>query len=126
MFKLQNPSHTWCLRYYPSKHARSDPEMFWLQPVMASMQPESGQIVYTGSHFLHLFQLFFRRRPGSYCAKMTQIRSGWCGQGLAKCIWPGSKLVCRHNLAWFLAGHNWPATSFPLSDLVPLFHRRPR
>ena len=42
----------------PSKHAGSDPEAFWLQPVkaiMASVQPKLGQIVYAGSDFLHLF-----------------------------------------------------------------------
>ena len=41
----------WCygLMIYPSKHAGSDPEAFWLRPVMAitaSVQPESGRIVY--------------------------------------------------------------------------------
>ena len=33
----------------PGKHARSDPEAFWFQPVaaiMAGVQPESGWIVY--------------------------------------------------------------------------------
>ena len=34
----------------------SDPEVLWSRPVMvstASKQPESGQIVYAGSDFLH-------------------------------------------------------------------------
>ena len=33
---------------YPSKHAGSDPEVFWSWPlmaIMASMQPELGQIL---------------------------------------------------------------------------------
>ena len=34
-------------------------------------------------------------------------------------------LVCRNHLVRFLAGRNLPATSFPLSDSVPFFHRRP-
>ena len=46
-------------------------------------------------------------------------------QGLAKCIWSGSKSMCRNHLAWFLAGCYRPATSFPFSDSVPFFHRWP-
>ena len=65
---------------------------------------------------------FFQRRHGPYCAKQTRILSGWPGQGLAKLIWSESKLVCRNHRARFLAGRNRPATSFPLSELVPLFH----
>ena len=69
---------------------------------------------------------FFQRWHGSYCAKPTQIQSGWPGQGLAKCMWSGSKPVCRNHWAWFMAGYNWPATSLPLSDSVAFFHRCPR
>ena len=46
------------LLWYPNEHAGSDLEAFWLQPVTAitaSMQPESGQIVYAGSNFLIWF-----------------------------------------------------------------------
>ena len=70
--------------------------------------------------------LNFQRRHGSYCAKLTQIRSEWPGQGLAKSIWSGSKPVCRNHWAQFLAGCNQSATSFPLSDLAAFFHRCPR
>ena len=49
------------LQSIPSKHAGSDPEAFWLWPVMAitvSVQrPELGRIVYAGSDFPHPFQL---------------------------------------------------------------------
>ena len=93
-----------------------------LLAVTASVQPESGRIVHAGSDFPHPF---FRRRHGSYCAKLTRIRSEWSGQGLAKRIWSGSKPVCRNHRARFLTGRNKPATSFPLSDSVPFFHRRP-
>ena len=61
----------------PSKHAGSGPEAFWLRPVMAitaSVQPESGRIIYAGSDFPHPFLLRFSKegmdhiaqnRPGS-------------------------------------------------------------
>ena len=62
----------------------------------------------------------------SYCAKPTWIWSGWPGQALTKRILCGSKPVHRNHRARFLAGCNQPATSFPLSDLIPFFHRRPR
>ena len=68
---------------------------------------------------------FFQRRHGSYCAKPTRIRSGWPGQGLAKRIRSGSKPVCRNHRPRFLGGRNRAATSFPLSDSVPIIHRRP-
>ena len=64
--------------------------------------------------------LVFQRRHGPYCAKPSQIRSGWPGQGLAKLSWSESKPVCRNHWAQFLAGCNWPATSFPFSDSVAL------
>ena len=67
---------------------------------------------------------FFQRRHGSDCAKLTRIRSGWPGHGLAKHIWSGSKLVCRNHRARFLAECNRLATSFPLPDSVLFFHRR--
>ena len=127
MFKLQNPSHTWCLRYYPSKHARSDPETFWLQPVMAitaSMQLASGQIVYIGSHFLHPFQLHFSKEGMDHTvpnqprpdldglvrvwANTSGPEASWC----AGIIWPGFWQEATGRL--------------PVSDLVPFFHRRPR
>ena len=46
-------------------------------------------------------------------------------QGLAKCIWSGSKSMCRNHQARFLAGCNHRATSFPLSDSVAFCHRWP-
>ena len=113
--------------YYPSKHAGSNPEAFWLRPVMAimaSVQPESGRSISRIRLPASVSAPFFQRRRGSHCAKSTRIRSGWPGQGLATRIWSGSKL-CRNHRARFLARRNQPATSFPLSDSVPLFHRRP-
>ena len=50
---------------------------------------------------------FFHRQPGSYCAKLAQIRfgSGWLHQVLAKRIWSKSKPVCKNHWACF-----WPAS----------------
>ena len=61
--------HLWST---PSKRARSDLEAFWLWPAACQIQ-------------------IFQRRHESYCTKLTQIQSGWPGQGLAKHIWSGSK-----------------------------------
>ena len=57
------------LKDAPSKHAGSDPEAFWLQPVMAimaSVQPELGWIVHAGSKFLHPFQFRFSKESMGY------------------------------------------------------------
>ena len=67
----------------------------------------------------------FFQRHGSYCAKPTQVQSGWPGQCFAKHIWSGSKPVCMNHQPRFLARCNWPTTSFPLLDSVPFFHRLP-
>ena len=50
--------------YGPSKHAGSDPEVFWLWPVMAimaSVQLESVRTVIAGSDFPHQFQFCFSK-----------------------------------------------------------------
>ena len=122
-------------RWVPSNHAGFDREAFWLRPVMAVMASYGryGQrVARIGPDRTCHIRLpaavtvpFFQRRPGSYCAKPTRIRSGWPGRSLVKRIWSGSRLVYRNHLARFLAGGNRPATSFPLSDSVPYFHRRP-
>ena len=58
---------TQTLTYLPSKYAGSDLEAFWLWPAMAipaSVQPESGRIVYAGSDFPHPMQFhFFKEGP---------------------------------------------------------------
>ena len=71
---------------FPSKHARSDPEAFWLRlvkAVTASVQPESGRIVYAGPDFPHSIRLrsskegpdhIVQNRPGSDL-------DGWSGFG---------------------------------------------
>ena len=82
----QTSTHT---KHFPSKHARSNPEMFWLWPAMAitaNMQPESARIVYIYMIRLpaSVSVLFFQRKHGSYCAKLTRIRFGWSGQGFGQ------------------------------------------
>ena len=90
--------------YYLSKHAGSDPEASGFWPVMtitASMQPDSGQIVYARSDFPHPFQLHFSKegmdhtvqnRPGSDLDGLVRVwpnasglEASWC----AGIIWPG-------------------------------------
>ena len=91
-----------------SKDAGSDPEAFWLRPVMpitASVQPESDRIVYIGFRLPASSSVpFLQSEPGSYCAKPVRIRSGWPGQVLAKRICPGSKPVCKNHRARFYCG----------------------
>ena len=114
-----------CKVNIPSKHAGSDPEAFWLRPVMAvtaSLQLESGRRVYAGSDFPHPFQF---RCSAEGMDHTAQNRPGTDLDGLVR-VWSGSKPVCRNHRSRFLAGRNCPATSFPLSDSVPFFHRHPR
>ena len=61
--------------------------------------------------------LFFQKTHGSYCTKPTRIWSEWPGQGLAKRIWSGSKLVCRNHPA-----RVWQDATGPL----PVFHFQTR
>ena len=91
------------------------------------MQLESGQIVYVWSNFQHLIRFHFSK--GMDHIVQNQPRSDQHGLVRVwpnKCIWSGSKLVCRNHCGWFLAKHSWPATGFPLSGLVMFFHKRPR
>ena len=48
---------------FPSKHARLDPEAFWLWSLTASVQPESAWIIYiyVRSNFLHPLQSRFSK-----------------------------------------------------------------
>ena len=110
-----------------SKRARSDPEAFWLGPVMAIAAIERAarigpdrtcRIRFPASFSVPVLQ----RRHWPYCAKPNRIPSGWPGQGLAKHIWSESKPVYRNHQARFLAGRNRPATMFPtfrLGSVLP-------
>ena len=93
--------YTW---WEPSKHARSDLEVFWLRPVVAIMaivQPKSGRIVYAVSDFPHLFQFRFSKagmdriaqnQPRSDLDGLVRIWRNTSGQEASWCagiIWPG-------------------------------------
>ena len=71
-----------------------------------------------GSDFPHPFQFHFSKEGMGHTVQ-NQPRSGL--DGLVR-VWPytfwsGRKLVCRNHQAWFLAGHNRPATSVPFLRL---------
>ena len=90
----------------PSKHAGSDPEAFWLGPVMAitaSVQPESGRVVYAGSDFALPFQFRFSKegmghtvqnRPESYLDGLVRVwlnssglKASWCAGIIGPGFW---------------------------------------
>ena len=113
------------LRFIPSKHAGSDPEAFWLWPLMAitdSVRPKLARIVYSGSEFPHPFGFRFSKdgmdqivqnRPGSYVDSLVMV-------------WPNTSGLEASWGAGIIGTGFWQdTTSFPLSDSVPLFHRRP-
>ena len=124
-----------CLAQYyyirpPSKHVGSDPEVFdygqsWpLWPVCS--QNWGGLYIPDLTSRIRFSSVFFREGMDHHiCTNPTRIQSGRPCQGLVKHIWSGSKPVCRHHRAQFLAGCNWSATSFPLSDSVAIIHRCP-
>ena len=70
--------------YIPSRHCRSNLEAFYLRPVTviaARIRPDRICWIWLPASSL---VPFFKRRPGSYCAKLAWIWSGWPAQGLAK------------------------------------------
>ena len=89
--------------------------------------------------------LFFQRRHGSYCAKLTRIRSGWASQVLTKRIcwcaeiirpsfWQDatSPLPVSHFQTWFHSStdvpdnteQNQPRSSLVLADCVRFWPNR--
>ena len=72
----------------PSKHARADSEVFWLKPltaIKASVQTESGRIVYAGSAFP--YPIRFGSSEESLIIIIVQNRSGSALEGLVR-FWP--------------------------------------
>ena len=92
--------------------------------ITASVQPESGRILYAGSDLPHPFQLrlskedidrIVQNRPRSNLDGLVRVwvkRMAWKQTGV------------QESSGRFLAGRNRLITSFPLSDSVPLFYRR--
>ena len=88
--------------------------------IIVRVQPESGWIRYifkmldpTSCIWLMQFHFF---KEGMAHIVQNQIWSRWPGQGLAKCIWSGSNLVCRcrNHQAQFLACCQFPHFQTPL------------
>ena len=75
----------------PSKHAGSNPEAFWLRPVMAimaSVLSESGWIVYAGSNFPHSFQLHFSKEGMDHVQnRLDLIWMAWSGFHQTHQVW---------------------------------------
>ena len=90
------------------KNAGSDPEAFWLRPgmaVTASVQPESGRIVYAGSDFPRLFQLSFpknvQNRPGSDLDVLVRV-------------WPNTSSLEASRCAGIIGPGFWQDATGPL------------
>ena len=63
---------------------------------------------------------FFQRRPGSYCARLAHVWSGWPGQVLAKCLWSrsqGAKII-RPGFGKMQPAH-YLFPTFPLCCFLP-------
>ena len=92
--------------------------------ITVSMQPESGWIVYAGWDFLHPIQ-FCSSKEG-----LDYIMQNWPRSNLDGLVrFQPNTSVCKNHWAQLtavLVECNWPATSFPLSDLVVFLHGWPR
>ena len=93
----------------PSKHAGSHLEAFWLRPVMAiaaSVQPESGRIVYAGSHFALFFFFFSSVFPKMAWAILCKNRPGSDLDGLVR-VWLSSSGLKTSRCAGIIAPGFW-------------------
>ena len=126
----------------PSKHAGSDPEAFWLRPVMAitaSVQSESARIVYARSDFPHPFQFRFseegmdrtvQNRPGSDLDGLVKVwtnasglEASWCARITRPGFWQDATgpLPVSHFQTRFRSSTDVPDSTVqnqPGSDLV--------
>ena len=81
--------------------------------------------VFFFSFFFFFFSSLFSSKKAWIVLCKTDpdpIWVAWSGSGQTQ---SGSKPVCTNHRAQFLTERNRPATSFPLSDSVPFFQRRP-
>ena len=109
----------------PSKHAGSDPEAFWLRPVVAvtaNVQPESGRIVLAVSDFPHPFQFRFSKEGMD---RIAQNRPGSHLDGLVR-VWPNAstqEAAGEHESSGPVSGRTQPARyqfpSFRLGCVLP-------
>ena len=103
--------------FLSSKHAGSDPEAFWLWPVMAvtaSMQPESARILYAGSDFPHPFQFCFSKECMDHIARN---RPGSDLDGVVR-VWPNTSGLEASRCAGIIGPSFWQDAT----GLLPIFH----
>ena len=106
--------------YILSKHARSNSKAFWLQPVMAimaSMQPESGQIIlYARSNIPHPIGSVLAKKALVILCKISPdpIRKARSGFGQTHLVWKQSSV--QESFSPVLAEYDWHTTT------VPVFH----
>ena len=96
-----------------SKHAGSDPETFWLRPVVAvtaKVQPESGRIVLAVSDFPHPFQFRFSKEGMDH---IVQNRHGSDLDGLVR-IWPNVSGLAASRCAGIIWPGFWQEATGPL------------
>ena len=108
--------------HVPSKNAGSDPEAFWLRPVMAitaSMRPQSGRIVYAGSYFSHAILSRSSKegldhtvphRPGSHLDGLLRFWPNASGPEASRCariIGPssGRRQTAHYHFPTFRLGY---------------------
>ena len=99
--------------YIPSKRAGSDPKALWLRPVMAvtaSVQPESGRIVYAGCEFPRPFQVRFSKAGKDHIA---QNRPGSDLDGLVR-VWPNRSGQEASLCARIIGSGFWQDATGPL------------
>ena len=107
----------------PSKHAGSDQEAFRLRSVMAvtaSVQPESGWIVYAGSDFPHPFQFRFSKQGMDH---FVQHRPRSDLDGLVR-VWPNASGLEASRCAGSTGPGFWQDATgqLPVSHFQTRFH----
>ena len=111
------------IRCTPNKHAGSDPQAFWLRPVMAitaSVQPESGRNVYAWFDFQHPFQICFSKEVMDHIV-LWQNRPGSDLDGLVR-VWRNASGLEASRCAGTIGPGFWEDTTGPL----PVFHFQTR
>ena len=94
----------------PRKHAGSDPEAFWLPPVMAvtaSVQPDR---IYAGSDFSHPFHFRFFKEGKDHIA---QNPPGSDLDGLVR-VWPNRSGLEASRCAGIIGTGFWQDATGPL------------
>ena len=118
----------------PSKHAESDPEAFWLRPVMAvtaSEQPESARIVHARSSFPRPFQFPFSKegpdhiaqnRPGSDLDGLVGVWLNTSGLDGLVGVWLNTSGLEASQCAGII----WPGFWQDASGPLPVSHFQTR